>query len=58
MNDKWETLGRFRIIDYDHAYGLVLEFINTFYNTVRLHIHCNYKSPQEIRGRAFEKDGI
>jgi len=40
-----EWLDRFRIIDYVHAYQLVFEYINTFYNTVRLHSYCKYKPP-------------
>ncbi len=44
---KREWLNRFRMIDYDHAYRLVFEYINTFYNTVRIHSHCGYQSPQE-----------
>lgn len=42
---KRECLNRFRIRDFDHAYKLVFEYIETFYNTVRLHSHCNYMSP-------------
>ena len=29
------------------TYRLVFEYINTFYNTARIHSHCGYKSPQE-----------
>ena len=52
---KREWLNRFRIIDYDHAYQLVFEYINTFYNTIRLHSHCKYKSPQEYEDEYLEK---
>lgn len=52
---KKEWLNRFRIIDYDHAYRLVFEYINTFYNTVRLHSHCKYKSPQEYEEEHLKK---
>lgn len=44
---KREWINRFQIVDYDHAYRLIFEYINTFYNTVRIHSHCGYKSPQE-----------
>ncbi len=27
--------------------GLVFEYIETFYNTVRIHSHCGYLSPNE-----------
>ena len=40
-------LNRFKIKNYDHAYKLVFEYIETFYNTVRLHSHCEYLSPNE-----------
>lgn len=42
---KREWLNRFRIKDFDHAYKLVFEYIDAFYNTVRIHSHCDYSSP-------------
>ena len=42
---KREWLNRFHISDYGHAYRLVFEYIETFYNTVRIHSHCDYMSP-------------
>ena len=44
---KREWLNRFKILDYDHAYKLVFQYIETFYNTVRIHSHCEYLSPNE-----------
>lgn len=44
---KREWLNRFRIRDYRHAYTLVFEYLETFYNTVRIHSHCDYMSPDE-----------
>ena len=44
---KREWLNRFKIFDYKHAYCLVFEYIETFYNTVRIHSHCGYLSPDE-----------
>lgn len=44
---KREWLNRFHIRDYRHAYILVFEYINTFYNTRRIHSHCDYMSPEE-----------
>ena len=44
---KREWLNRFKIADYEHAYRLVFEYIETFYNTVRIHSHCGYISPNE-----------
>ena len=45
---KREWLNRFKIQDYHHAYRLVFEYIETFYNTVRIHSHCGYMSPNEF----------
>ena len=45
---KREWIGRFRIHDYDHAYRLVFEYIEAFYNTVRIHSHCDYMSPNDF----------
>lgn len=44
---KREWLNRFKIRDYDHAYMLVFEYIEAFYNTVRIHSHCGYMSPDQ-----------
>lgn len=44
---KREWLNRFKILNYDHAYRLVFQYIETFYNTVRIHSHCGYLSPSE-----------
>lgn len=41
---KREWINRFRITDYNHAYKLVFEYIEAFYNTVRIHSHCDYVS--------------
>ena len=45
---KREWLKRFRIKDFNHAYRLVFEYIETFYNTVRIHGHCGDLSPNEF----------
>ncbi len=45
---KREWLNRFTILDYGHAYRLVFEYIEAFYNTVRIHSHCDYMSPDRF----------
>ena len=44
---KREWINRFKIFNYRHAYKLVFEYIETFYNTVRIHSHCGYLSPDQ-----------
>lgn len=44
---KREWINRFKIMNYDHAYRLVFEYIEGFYNTIRIHSHCDYKSPTD-----------
>lgn len=44
---KREWINRFKIFNYAHAYKLIFEYIETFYNTVRIHSHCGYLSPNE-----------
>lgn len=51
---KREWINRFRIKNYRHAYILVFEYIETFYNTIRIHSHCNYMSPNEFE-KTYEK---
>ena len=45
---KREWLNRFRIQNFNHAYQLVFEYIEAFYNTKRIHSHCNYMSPDDF----------
>lgn len=45
---KREWLNRFKIRGYEHAYTLIFEYIEAFYNTVRIHSHCNYISPDQF----------
>ena len=44
---KREWLNRFKIRNFCHAYQLVFEYIEAFYNTVRIHSHCDYLSPDD-----------
>lgn len=37
-------LKRFKIRDYEHAYRLIFEYLEAFYNTKRIHSHCDYMS--------------
>ncbi|WP_420324306.1 IS3 family transposase [Mediterraneibacter faecis] len=37
----------FKIRDYGHAYRLVFEYLEAFYNTKRIHSHCDYMSPND-----------
>ncbi len=41
---KENGLNRTLIYDYDHAYDLCFEYIETFYNTLQIHSHCGYES--------------
>lgn len=54
---KREWLNRFNIINYRHAYRLVFEYIETFYNTVRIHSHCDYMSPDEFE-KLYERVNV
>ena len=51
---KREWINRFKIKNFINAYALVFEYIEAFYNTVRIHSHCNYMSPVEFE-IAYEK---
>lgn len=43
---KREWINRFKIFNYQHAYKLVFEYIEIFYDTVRIHTRCGYLSPE------------
>ncbi len=44
---KREWLNRYKIFNYRHAYRLIFKYIETFYNTRRIHGHCGYLSPDQ-----------
>lgn len=52
---KREWLNRFKIFDYNHAYKLVFQYIETFYNTVRIHSPCGYLSPNEYEDKYWKE---
>jgi len=52
---KREWLNRFKIFSRNHAYRLVFEYIETFYNTVRIHSHCGYLSPNQYEAEYLSK---
>mgnify|MGYP002869079842 CR=1 FL=1 len=45
---KREWLNRFRIMTRAQAHKLVFEYIEAFYNTIRIHSHCEYMSPDQF----------
>ena len=51
LESKW--INRFKILDYKHAEKLVFEYIETFYNTVRIHSHCGYLSPNKYEDKYY-----
>lgn len=51
---KREWLDRFHIRNRAQAYKLVFEYIEAFYNTIRIHSHCNYMSPDQFE-RLYRK---
>lgn len=50
---KREWLKRYRFATYEDAYKAIFEYIETFYNTVRIHGSCGYQSPND-----YEKQRI
>ena len=55
INKKGEWLNQYKIQNYDEAYKLVFEYIETFYNTMRTHSHCNYQSPNQYEKNYAKK---
>ena len=52
---KREWLYSFKVKNFDHAYKLVFEYIEAFYNTVRSHSYCGYLSPQEFEKHYYDQ---
>lgn len=52
---KREWISRYKIWDYAQAKQLVFEYIETFYNTVRIHGHCQYMSPNSYEKNYYNQ---
>lgn len=52
---KREWINRFKILDYNHAHRLIFNYIEAFYNTVRVHSHCGYLSPNQFETMYISK---
>jgi putative transposase len=52
---KREWLYRFEIRDLGHARELIFEYIEAFYNTVRIHSYCGYLSPNDYEEQYQEE---
>lgn len=48
---KREWLNRFVIRHISHAHELIFEYIEAFYNTNRIHSHCEMSSPYDFEDR-------
>jgi transposase InsO family protein len=51
---KREWINRFKIRNYRQAYQLIFEYVEAFYNTKRIHSHCDYMSPNDFE-KLYEK---
>ena len=56
ITKKREWLNQYKIQNYNDAYKVIFEYIETFYNTVRIHSLCNYQSPNQYE-RNYAKNG-
>ena len=43
--------------NYNQAYWSIYEYIETFYNTIRIHSHCDYESPNDYEKEYYKKQG-
>jgi putative transposase len=50
---KREWLHRYVIKDLTHARALIFEYIETFYNTQRIHSYCGYVSPYDFEHQFY-----
>lgn len=52
---KREWLNRYIIKNLKHAHELIFQYIETFYNTRRIHSHCDMQSPYEYEAQPKER---
>jgi len=55
---KREWLNWFKIQNYEHAHRLVFEYIEAFYNTRRIHGHCEYMSPDNYEKTHLQEQNV
>lgn len=53
---KW--LNQYDIRSHKEANRLVFEYIETFYNTVRIHSHCDYTSPKDFEDNYYDNQAV
>lgn len=53
---KW--LNQYDIRSHKEAHRLVFEYIETFYNTVRIHSHCDYTSPKDFEDNYYDNQAV
>ena len=52
---KRECIRFHKIMNYHEAKSIIFSYIEGFYNTVRIHSHCEYQSPDEYEEEYYEK---
>lgn len=52
---KREWLNRFKIKNNEEARKLIFEYIHAFYNTNRIHSHCEYLSPSKYEEKYLDE---
>ena len=55
---KREWLNQFDIRSYQEARRLVFEYIEAFYNNVRIHSHCDYTSPKDFEDNYYDNQAL
>ena len=55
---KREWLNRYKIWDYQQAKRLIFEYIETFYNTIRIHKRCDYLIPDTYEKEYYANQKI
>ena len=48
--------GVHKIMNYHEAKSIIFSYIEGFYNTVRIHSHCEYQLPDEYEEEYYEKE--
>ena len=57
LETKWlvEAVNKAKVLRHVDNYRLIFEYIEAFYNTVRIHSHCEYISPNEYEKKYWQK---
>ncbi|MHC3376343.1 IS3 family transposase [Ligilactobacillus equi] len=55
---KYEWINQYDTRPYQEAHQLAFEYIETFYNMVKIHSYCDYTSPKDFEDNYYDNQSV